>query len=136
LAFGRSSSSIFSPALPGHSCSRPCTGAIPVSLVGASGAIMGILGGFARLYPTDKVSIFFLPPIPVYIVVIAYASSSSSMIPFGGRTAYEAHVGGLAMGVLVAPLVIKLPSKARLRGSGEGFLAQEAGLPLLSWKPC
>jgi membrane associated rhomboid family serine protease len=34
-----------------------------VHVVGASGAIMGILGGFARLYPTDKVSIFVSPEI-------------------------------------------------------------------------
>ncbi|MCU0851937.1 MAG: rhomboid family intramembrane serine protease [Thermoplasmata archaeon] len=80
-----------------------------VYVVGASGAISGILGGFGRLYPSDKIMILLLPPMPAWIAVIVFFVLQIILIPVSSGIAYEAHLGGLAAGVVLAPLVLKLP---------------------------
>jgi membrane associated rhomboid family serine protease len=80
-----------------------------VYVVGASGAISGILGGFARLYPSDRIMILLLPPMPAWIAVIVFFVLQIILIPVSSGIAYEAHIGGLAAGVVLAPLVLKLP---------------------------
>ena len=80
-----------------------------VYVVGASGAISGILGGFGRLYPSDRIMILLLPPMPAWIAVIVFFVLQIILIPVSSGIAYEAHIGGLAAGVVLAPLVLKLP---------------------------
>ncbi len=84
--------------------------------VGASGAIMGTLGAFARLYGRERIRmllLFFpLPPMPVYMIfvlllLIDLIIALTSVLPI----AAEAHIGGAIAGFLIAPYVMKLPSK-------------------------
>jgi asparagine N-glycosylation enzyme membrane subunit Stt3 len=93
-----------------------------VILIGASGAICGILGAFARLFPREKMTMFFmffpLPPMPVYVVVaiifgLEVLFAITGGISFGavGKVAYTAHIGGILSGFLVAPLIRKMPTK-------------------------
>ncbi len=88
------------------------------AVVGASGAISGVLGGFARLYPREKMSmlLFFfpLPPLPMWVIVGIYVFIQLFFIGPSSGIAVEGHVGGLIAGVLVAPLVVKLSPRPKL----------------------
>jgi len=87
-------------------------------LIGASGAIFGIMGAFAVSYPNDKVLvpigyiIAFLVRIKVLYAVIFYALIETVIIYWEARsglvssTAHFAHVGGLIGGGILAWLLI------------------------------
>jgi len=85
-------------------------------LVGASGGLLAALGAFGRLYPRERMS-FFLPPIilpavPVLWVVVGYLLFSFVMTAAGPTgIANEAHLGGIAFGFAVAPLVMRIEVK-------------------------
>ena len=74
------------------------------SLVGASGAIFGLLAGFAILFPNTELMLLF-PPIPIkakyliggYIVFEIYNSIYKS----GDTVAHLAHVGGAIVGIIL-----------------------------------
>jgi len=88
-------------------------GAIP--LVGASGAIFGILGAFAFSYPRDEV----VMPIPLGIMLIMKIKVMYAAILFAvvetvivfisplDFTAHYAHLGGLLSGFVLAALLIR-----------------------------
>jgi membrane associated rhomboid family serine protease len=69
-------------------------------VIGASGAIYGILLAYGWLFPNRPILIYFLFPIPAKYMVIIYGfielfSSSSGT---GGGIAHLTHLGGLAFG--------------------------------------
>jgi len=82
-----------------------------IGLVGASGAISGILGAYAYSYPRDKVlfPVFFLIRMPVLIAGIIFLSFQTWYALAGGESnvAYFAHIGGFISGILVAAIVIR-----------------------------
>jgi membrane associated rhomboid family serine protease len=90
-------------------------GMFPV--LGASGAISGVLGAFARLYPKEKMSIMLvpLPPMSIWVIVGIFVLIQLFLIPTSLRIAYEAHLGGLAAGILLAPALVKLPLSKRVK---------------------
>ncbi|MGB0656395.1 MAG: rhomboid family intramembrane serine protease, partial [Flavobacteriaceae bacterium] len=74
-------------------------------LVGASGALYGVLVGFAMLFPNAQLMLLF-PPIPIrakflvpilIVVDLFFGFSSYSM----GPIAHFAHVGGALTGLLM-----------------------------------
>jgi membrane associated rhomboid family serine protease len=81
------------------------TGSI-IPMLGASGAISGILGGYVLMFPNNSVRAIlfnFLTTIPaytalgiwiVYQIVVSFLSDSS-----GGGVAYAAHIGGFFAGL-------------------------------------
>lgn len=76
-------------------------------MVGASGAIFGVIAAFATLYPDSKIMMMFIPiPIkvkylmPIVIVVSIYLGVSGN----GGGIAHLAHVGGALVGWILARL--------------------------------
>ncbi len=81
-----------------------------IAVVGASGAITGILGAFARLYPNEKMMLFFLPiQLSIWTVVLIFVLIQFLLLLGESGIAAEAHLGGLVGGVLLAPLVVRLP---------------------------
>ncbi len=74
------------------------------NMVGASGAIFGILAGFAVLFPNTQLMLLF-PPIPIkakyliggYLVFEIYSSIARS----NDHIAHLAHVGGAVVGIII-----------------------------------
>jgi membrane associated rhomboid family serine protease len=82
-------------------------------LIGASGAIAGVLGAYLALYPRVRVwslvpFLFFMPlRLPVWLVLglwflIQWAYSVGFAVTDGGSVAYLAHVVGFVFGYVVA----------------------------------
>jgi glutaredoxin len=84
-------------------------------LVGASGAIFGIMGAFAYSYPRDEVvmpvpiGIMFIMRIKVIYATIIFAALETFvvMLEVQDNTAHFAHLGGLVSGAILAALLIK-----------------------------
>ena len=80
-----------------------------VPMVGASGAIGGVMGAYIMLYPRVKVSllvfimIFRVPAIVMlgYWFVVQVLGGLSSTSATGGGTAFWAHIGGFAAGAVL-----------------------------------
>jgi len=76
-------------------------------MVGASGAIYGILVGYALFFPNNKLMLIFIPyPIPAKIFVpvligLDLFSGVTGFSLFGGGVAHFAHVGGAIIGFLL-----------------------------------
>ena len=82
-----------------------------IPMLGASGAISGVLGGYILLFPQRRVRalIFnFLTEVPAYIavgiwiayqIIVGYLSSSET-----GGVAYAAHIGGFFAGLVLVKI--------------------------------
>jgi membrane associated rhomboid family serine protease len=71
-------------------------------LVGASGAIAGILGAYLVLFPTHQVlSLFFVLFVPIPAVLFLGLWFASQFGIQDASVAWEAHVGGFLFGVLL-----------------------------------
>jgi membrane associated rhomboid family serine protease len=77
-----------------------------IPMLGASGAISGVLGGYILLFPQRRVRaiIFnFLTTVPAFVAIgiwIAYQLIVGYLTPAGtGGVAYAAHIGGFIAGV-------------------------------------
>jgi len=74
-----------------------------IPIIGASGAIYGLLVAFALLFPNRLVYIYFLFPIKVkylVIVLVAIEFFSSLGASHGGGIAHLAHLGGALVGFI------------------------------------
>jgi membrane associated rhomboid family serine protease len=104
-----------------------------VPVVGASGAIAAVMGGYLLLYPRARVDvllilvvIFRIIPVPAWLMlgawfVIQIFNSAASDADSGG-VAYWAHAGGFIVGV-----VLSIPVWLRL--GGPGFWRRTDGHP-------
>ena len=72
--------------------------------VGASGAIYGVLMGYAMLYPDSMLSLIF-PPISLkakwFVLIFAAIELLTGVTGTGGGIAHFAHLGGLIFGFLL-----------------------------------
>ncbi|MBT8270536.1 MAG: rhomboid family intramembrane serine protease [Flavobacteriaceae bacterium] len=78
------------------------------TMVGASGAIMGVLVAFGMLFPNSKLMLIFLPIpikakyfIPAIIVLDLVSALTGQSFFSPSNTAYVAHVGGALTGFLL-----------------------------------
>ena len=85
-----------------------------VPALGASGAISGVMGAYAVLYPRSRVLTLvfvFLVPIPAVIIlgywfVLQFLSGISSLgAAATGGVAWWAHVGGFLLGMLITTFI-------------------------------
>lgn len=80
-----------------------------IPMLGASGAISGVLGGYLLLFPTKRVRVimlrFVMQTVPAYValglwivyqIVLGYMSSGET-----GGVAYAAHIGGFIAGLVL-----------------------------------
>jgi membrane associated rhomboid family serine protease len=101
-----------------------------IPLVGASGAIFGILGAFAYAYPRDEVvmpvpiGIMFIMRIKVIYATILFAVLETVIVMFSVQdsTAHFAHLGGLASGVILAAVLIGKKTEKTKQANPAGSL--------------
>jgi len=102
-------------------------------LIGASGAIAGVLGAYLRLYPEGRVKgLFFIIILLIPITVPAalfilywffiqlfssVASLGNHMVGQDSGIAFAAHVGGFVAGLLLGPLLARQADRARSRAA-------------------
>ncbi len=85
-----------------------------IPLVGASGAIAGVLGAYLVLFPTHKVLSLFtviFVPVPAVVFLGLWFIMQFSVASVSPEVAWQAHVGGFIAGVLIT-----LPLRSRLLG--------------------
>jgi membrane associated rhomboid family serine protease len=72
-----------------------------VPVIGASGAIYGILLAFGWLFPNRPILLYFLLPIPAkyFVIIFGLIELFSSMQGTGGGVAHLTHLGGLVFGI-------------------------------------
>lgn len=77
-------------------------GGLYVPMVGASGAVYGVLFAYASFWPRDKVLLWFVVPVEVRVLVIGFTVLSlfSGLRGLGGNVAHFAHLGGFLGGWL------------------------------------
>ena len=104
-----------------------------VPMVGASGAIAGVMGGYLLLFPRARVDIliiliviFRIVPVPAWIMLGLWFAiqlfSGLGAAPGTGGVAYWAHAGGFVVGLALAvPLWLRL--------GGTGFWNRTEGHP-------
>jgi membrane associated rhomboid family serine protease len=97
-----------------------------VTVVGASGAIAGVLGAYFFLFPGGRIATFVLVrfiEIPAIFYLLAWFAlqlyagiASSAAGPLVGGVAWWSHVGGFLFGVAAGPLLThRAPARARRR---------------------
>ncbi len=109
--------------------------ASPVPMVGASGAIAGVMGGYLLLFPRARVDVLFIfvifvsvIAVPAWVVLVfwfvvqLFSGVGSVSIGAEGGVAYWAHAGGFLAGFLMA-----MPVWLRL--GGQGFWERTHGKP-------
>ncbi len=102
-------------------------------MIGASGAIAGVMGGYLLLFPRARVDVLFIFfvffrifPVPAWFVLVIWfviqIANGVSAAPGGAGVAYWAHAGGFVVGILwILPVWLK-------RG-GLGFWSRNEGRP-------
>jgi hypothetical protein len=101
----------------------------PVSgVLGASGAIMAILGVLTVLNPGLKVYLYFVLPVPIYVLTFGYAALSVlGVLAQGsvlGNVAHFAHLIGLVLGLAYGQRVkgkVRSPRDLRFGRGGGGM---------------
>jgi membrane associated rhomboid family serine protease len=83
----------------------------PAPLVGASGAIAGVLAAYVLAFPRARVYTLFwfivfirIIPLPAWLVIGVWFLIQVSNLGSGGQVAWVAHVGGFLAGLLLWPL--------------------------------
>ncbi|MFN3231755.1 MAG: rhomboid family intramembrane serine protease [Alphaproteobacteria bacterium] len=114
-----------------------------IPLVGASGAISGVLGAYILLFPRASVQVLMFPlgfvSVPAVIVLAVwfglqlfngFGSDSS-----GGGVAFWAHVGGFIAGVVLVTLFKKRDVRLFARGHHKPFEIERRGPKDGPWGP-
>ena len=86
-----------------------------VPMIGASGAIAGVLGAYFLLYPEARVLtlvLIWILPVPAFIILGLWFVAQVMNIGIGGGVAWFAHIGGFLIGLGLLRLYLK---KKRVR---------------------
>ncbi|MEM3032508.1 MAG: rhomboid family intramembrane serine protease, partial [Nitrososphaerota archaeon] len=88
---------------------RPLPAVCVSPAIGASGAIFGIMAGYAVFFPRRRLYalMWFIPVVaPAYVVILGYAAVQTLFMlttPFS-TIAYTAHVGGFIAGLVISAI--------------------------------
>ena len=88
----------------------------PLPAIGASGAISGVMGAYALLFPRNRILTFFfifLIPVPAFLI-LGYWFTLQFLAGIGtlgggasGGVAFWAHIGGFLLGLAITAMVRK-----------------------------
>ncbi len=108
-----------------------------VAIVGASGAVFGVLLGFARYWPDERIFIWGVLPVPARILVIFLAALSIyGGISGGGNIAHFAHLGGFVGGWIYLRVLEQRSPARRYQKKVEKAMAptRPSGRDLSRWE--
>ncbi|GAA0292409.1 rhomboid family intramembrane serine protease [Halarchaeum salinum] len=96
------------------------------AVLGASGAIMAVMGVLTVLNPSLRVYIYFILPVPLWLFTLGFAAYSLFVTSVGGigsgGVAQVAHLAGLAVGLLYGAYLKsqgeRAPEELTLGGGG------------------
>ncbi|GAB7095833.1 rhomboid family intramembrane serine protease [Halolamina litorea] len=107
---------------------------VSVGVVGASGALLAIMGVLTILNPGLTVYLYFLLPVPIWLLTIGFAAFSLlqgfGVAEGGGNVAHWAHLAGLAVGLLYGTYVqgkVEPPQRLQFGGGGPGGPGRRGG---------
>ena len=89
------------------------------TLVGASGALYGVLGCLAIIAPEIRVFLFFVIPMTIRWAVVLFAVIDFLISGTGDNIAHVAHLSGLALGLIIGYVMKK-------RGQPSYYYAQHS----------
>lgn len=93
-----------------------------IPLVGASGAISGVLGAYMILYPFAKVhAIFIIFPVrmpAIFFLVVWFLSQVSGLLSGQASIAWVAHISGFISGMALFRLFIRYDARPPRRDEG------------------
>ena len=71
-------------------------------MIGASGAVYGVLLAYALSFPHRPIYMYFVFPVPAkyFVMIIGAIAFLSSVGSGGGGVAHTAHLGGLVVGYI------------------------------------
>jgi hypothetical protein len=103
----------------------------PAAVLGASGAVFAVLGVLTVLKPKLKVLLFFVVPVPLYILtfgfalisVVFFVNPGAASATGMGNVANFAHLVGLLVGLWYGRQLkgeVRLPNQIQLGGGGPG----------------
>lgn len=96
-----------------HLFIAPLLGGGNAPVVGASGAIYGVMVAFAMMYPNRYIFIYFLFPVKAKYLIGILLVMEFLFVPSGGSVAHLAHLGGAFAGFIY--LLFDKKSNAELR---------------------
>jgi len=87
------------------------------AVIGASGAVIGLLAVFATAYPTATILVGCLFPVSARVFALIYIGLELFMLAFGqgGNVAYSAHLGGALGGWLYYKMTTGQPPSGVIR---------------------
>lgn len=76
-------------------------------LLGASGALAGVMAAFLRHYPNQRLYLWFVLPVPAWLAIGGWVAFNMFMAKSGGdsNVAFIAHVAGFFAGALISLLL-------------------------------
>lgn len=105
-------------------------------IVGASGAVYGVMLGFARYWPRVQVLIWGIIPVEAWLLIVGM----TLLALFGGAgfgqpgVAHFAHLGGFAGGLVYVLAAERLSPAARFRARAKGAPKTPAANDVARWK--
>jgi membrane associated rhomboid family serine protease len=111
----------------------------PIPIVGASGAVFGVLLGFARYWPREKIYIWGVLPIEAraLVIIATIASLYFGFTGGGGNIAHFGHLGGFLGGFLYLKLWDRRSPAAQFKAKARAPLrprSSDAGADLKRWQ--
>jgi membrane associated rhomboid family serine protease len=106
-----------------------------VAVVGASGAVFGVLVGFAKYWPRDRIYFWGIIPIEArwFIVLLAIYSIWGGLTS-GGGIAHFAHLGGLVGGWLYLEVLERRSRAYRFRKKATPSAARASASDVERWR--
>jgi membrane associated rhomboid family serine protease len=82
-----------------------------IAIIGASGAIMGLIVAYAMYWPHDQLLFWGIIPVQMWVLCVGYVLMD--LVGFGASIAHFAHLGGAATGFLyLKVLEVRSPARA------------------------